>query len=144
MRVLKEHVFRLWHEHKAEVRRQVREVERRAKAIQQKLDQLDEMFIYARTIGQATYDRQRDKLRERFTLTQIERHASELEGLDVEGILAFAEPVLPNASDLWVRAALNQKQRLQQPFFPDGLPFDRKRLIRTRSNLCRFQGLRPQ
>ena len=144
MRVLKEHVFRLWHEHKAEVRRQVREVERRAKAIQQKLDQLDEMFIYARTIDQATYDRQRDKLRERFTLTQIERHASELEGLDVEGILAFAEPVLPNASDLWVRAALNQKQRLQQPFFTDGLPFDRKRLIRTRSNLCRFQGLRPQ
>ncbi len=141
MRVLKEHVFRLWHEHKAEVRRQVHEVERRAKAIQQKLDQLDEMFIYARTIDLATYDRQRDKLREKFTLTQIERQASELEGLDVEGILAFAERVLPNASDLWVQASLNQKQRLQQLFFPDGLRFDRKRLIRTRVTFAAFKDL---
>src|SRR6266516_3832323 len=49
----------------------------------------------------------------------------------LEGILAFAERVLPRASDLWVQASLNQKQRLQQLFFPDGIAFDGKRFVRT-------------
>ena len=55
----------------------------------------------------------------------------ELDKFDVEGILAFAERVLPRASDLWVQASLNQKQRLQQLFFPDGIAFDGKRFVRT-------------
>jgi len=37
--------------------------------------------------------------------------------LVVEGIVAFAERVLPSASNLWVQSSLNQKQRLQQLFF---------------------------
>ena len=77
------------------------EVERRVKAIQQKLDRLDEAFLYAQAIDLTSYERQRDKLRDELTLAQIDRHAGELEELDVEGILAFAERV-PSASDLWV------------------------------------------
>jgi hypothetical protein len=49
----------------------------------------------------------------------------------VEGILAFAGRVLPRASDLWVQASLNQKQRLQQLFFGDGVAFDGKQFVRT-------------
>ena len=49
----------------------------------------------------------------------------------MEGILAFAERVLPRASDLWVQASLNQKQQLQQLFFPDGVVFDGKQFVRT-------------
>jgi len=44
----------------------------------------------------------------------------QIEELDVQDILAFAERVLPRASDLWVQASLNQKQRLQQLFSPKG------------------------
>ena len=54
----------------------------------------------------------------------VDRHSGQLEGLDVEGILAFAEPVLPRAADLWVQPSLEQRQRFQQPFFPDGISFD--------------------
>ena len=75
--------------------------------------------------------RQRDRLRQELTLTQIDRHSVELDKFDVEGILAFAERVLSMASDLWVQASLNQKQRLQQLFFPDGIAFDGKRFVRT-------------
>jgi hypothetical protein len=42
--------------------------------------------------------------------------------------LAFAERILPRASDLWVQALLNQRQRFQQLFFPDGIAFDGNRL----------------
>jgi len=62
---------------------------------------------------------------------QMDRHATELEDIDVEGILAFAERVLPSASNLWVQASLNQKQRLQQLFFPEGVRFDGKRIVGT-------------
>jgi hypothetical protein len=37
----------------------------------------------------------------------------QLEELDVEGILAFAERVLPRAADLWVQASLDQRQRFE-------------------------------
>jgi len=63
--------------------------------------------------------------------SRIERHSVELDQFDVEGILAFAERVLPRASNLWVQASLDQKQRLQQLFFPDGIAFDGKRFVRT-------------
>jgi len=61
----------------------------------------------------------------------------------VEGILAFAERVLPRASDLWVQASLNQKQRLQQLFFPEGVAFDGNRFNRTATTAPLFNYLAP-
>ena len=60
----------------------------------------------------------------------------------VEGILAFAERVLPRASDLWVQASLNQKQ-LQQLFFPEGVAFDGNRFNRTATTAPLFKYLAP-
>lgn len=61
-------------------------------------------FLFDRTIDIDTYDRHRDRLSEELTLTQMDRYATELEELDVEGILTFAERVLPSASNLWVQS----------------------------------------
>jgi hypothetical protein len=49
----------------------------------------------------------------------------------VEGILAFAERVLPRAAELWVQASLTQKQRLQQSFFGEGVALVGKQFVRT-------------
>lgn len=62
-------------------------------AIQQKLDRLDEAFLYERSIDIDTYDRHAEKLRQELALARMDRHASELDELDVERILAFAERV---------------------------------------------------
>jgi len=74
------------------------------------------------------------------TLLQIDQHSSELEKFDVQGILAFAERVLPRASDLWMQASLDQRQRLQQLFFPDGVAFDGNRFVRTGVSTHAFNG----
>ena len=118
--------------------------ERRVKAIQQKLDRLDEAFLY-RAIDRPrrATSRQRDKLREELTLAQIDHHAAQLDELDVEGILAFAERILPRAVDLWVQASLDYKQRLQQLFFPEGIAFDGNRFIRTAVTAPLFNYLAP-
>src|SRR5438067_2407185 len=51
----------------------------------QKLDRLDEAFIYAQAIDLTGYERQRDSLREELTLAQIDHHADSIDELDVEG-----------------------------------------------------------
>jgi hypothetical protein len=103
------------------VRDDIAQAERVAKVIQEKLDRLDEAFLFERSIDIETYDRHAGRLREELTLVRIDRHCGQLEELDVEGILAFAERVLPSASNLWIQCSLPEKQRLQQAFFPDGV-----------------------
>ena len=95
-----------------------------------------------RSIDIDTYDRHAEKLREELTLVRIDRHSGQLEELDVEGILAFAERVLPRAADLWVQASLEQRQRFQQLFFPDGIAFDGNRFIGTGATAPAFSYLR--
>ena len=143
MRLVKELVLRAWQERQAEVGREAADTERRAKAAQQKLDRLDEAFLFGQSIDITTYERQRDRLRQELTLTDIDRHSAQVEKVDVEGILAFAERVLPRASDLWVQASLNQRQRLQQLFFPDGIAFDGTQFVRTGVSTQAFKYLTP-
>ena len=142
MRLLKESVLQIWKARKAAVRDEIATTERAAKAIQEKLDRLDEAFLFERSIDIETYDRHAEKLREELTLVRIERHSGQLEELDVEGILAFAERVLPRAADLWVQASLEQRQRFQQLFFPDGISFDGNRFVRTGATAPAFNYLR--
>ena len=62
----------------------------------------------------------------------VPEHARpEVDELDVDGILAFAERILPCAADLWVQASLEQRQWFQQLFLPDGIAFDGNGFVRT-------------
>jgi hypothetical protein len=91
--------------------------------------------LLERSIDIETYDRHAEKLREELTLARIDRHSGQLEELDVEGILAFAERVLPRAADLWVQASLEQRQRPQHSF--------RRELRSTENGLFDPPQLRP-
>lgn len=143
MCLVKDRVLHAWRDLKADAQRKIEAMERQQQAIRKKLDRLDDAFLYERSIDIDTYDRHRDRLREELTLAQMDRHASELEEMDVEGILAFAERVLPSASNLWVQSSFAQKQRLQQVFFPDGVRFDGKTLVGTGATLPVFNYLNP-
>ena len=95
MRLLKESVLQVWKARQAEVRSDIANAERQARAIQNKLDRLDEAFLFERSIGIETYDRHSEKLRAELTLVRMDRHAGHLDELDVEGVLTFAERILP-------------------------------------------------
>jgi hypothetical protein len=136
-------VLQIWKARKAAVRDELANAERAAKAIQDKLDRLDEAFLFERSIEIETYDRHAEKLREELTLARNDRHSGQLDELDVEGILAFAERVLPRAADLWVQASLEPRQRFRQLFFPDGIAFDGNRFVRTAATARAFSYLRP-
>jgi hypothetical protein len=65
------------------VREELDRAERAAKAIQDKLDRLDEAFVFERSIDIETYDRHTEKLREELTLARIDRLSGQLDELDV-------------------------------------------------------------
>ena len=106
----------MWRELKGDAQPRIAEIERKQTTIDERLDRFDEdeAFLSERAIDIDTRDRHRDKLREQLSIAQMDRHASELEEMDLDGILAFAERVLPSAPNLWVQSSLAQKQQLQQ------------------------------
>jgi hypothetical protein len=143
MRLVKDRILYVWEQRRAEAKDRTVEQEKRVKLIQQKLDRLDDAFLFQRLIDAQSYERQRDRLREELTLAQIDHHAEATDELDVQGILTFAERILPRASDLWVQASLDYKQRLQTLFFPEGIAYDGDRFNRTAVTAPLFSYLVP-
>ena len=67
--------------------------------IQQKLDRLDEVFLYSESIDLTSYGRRRDKLREELTLAKIEHHEA-VDELDVQAtLLAARQPSTESDND---------------------------------------------
>jgi hypothetical protein len=141
MRLVKDRILYAWEQQRAAAKDRTVEQEKRVKVIQQKPDRLDEAFLFAQSIDAKSYERQRDWRREEMTLAQIDHHAEAIDELDVQGILAFAERILPRASDLRVQASLDYKQRLQQLFFPEGVAYDGTRFNRTAPTALLFNDL---
>jgi site-specific DNA recombinase len=73
MRLVKDRVLSAWREMQGDAKQRVAEIERRQKAIREKLDRLDQAFLFERSIDIETYDRHRDKLREELTLATLHR-----------------------------------------------------------------------
>ena len=142
MRLVKDRVLSAWRKMQGDAKQCIAEIERRQKAIREKLDRLDQAFLFERTIDIDTYDRHRDKLREELTIAQMDRHSTELEEMDVEGILAFAERVLPSASNLWVQSSLAQAGPAEGVLC-GGTRFGGKKLVGTGTTLPVFNYLNP-
>ena len=70
------------------------------------------------------YEEHRDRLREELTLAELELSDARLEQFDIDSALAKAISVLNNASALWADATLEDRMRLQEVLFPQGLVWD--------------------
>jgi hypothetical protein len=60
---------------------------------------------------------------------------AEVEQIDAEGILGFAEHLAANASRLWREFNLRQKQRFQAFIFPDGAKYADGAFLNPRTSL---------
>jgi hypothetical protein len=72
MRLVKDRILHVWEQRRAEANERRTEQKRRVNLILQKLDRLDDVFLYSESIDLTSYSRQRDKLREELTLAQID------------------------------------------------------------------------
>src|SRR5215469_7873132 len=62
---------------------------------------------------------------------------------EIEAVLDFAQMVLLNASNLWKAAPSEQKQRLQQVLFPEGVTYSEGN-YRTALTCLLFSGLQQK
>ena len=85
-----------------------------------RLDRVDEAFLHERSIDGATYERQRDQLREQVALAEIELSDAVQEQYDVTGLLEFAEHLLVNAARLWTELGPDKSSSFKRRCFPRG------------------------
>jgi site-specific DNA recombinase len=124
MRLFHAVVIDVWKGRQADAIEARRAVQARCDALRCRLDEVEQAFIHERRIDRDSYERRRDQLRADIALGEMESGDAKIAELDVEGVMAYAEDVLTNASHLWSNASLDQKQRLQSVLFPEGLTFD--------------------
>ena len=124
LRLLKAIILDVWRRQQGELVSLRSSLENRVQDLRRRLQRVEDAFIHERAIDPQTYEAQRDKLRDQVTLAELELSEARTELLDVDGILGFAEYVLTRARRLWMELELDQKQRLQQVLFPEGLAFD--------------------
>ena len=60
-RLVKGRILFVWEQRRAEAKDRTVDQDRRVKAIQQKLDRLDDAFLFAQSIDRTSHERQRDR-----------------------------------------------------------------------------------
>ena len=91
-------------------------------------------------VDQKTFDETNKRLTEEIESVRVEIGETELEHLELDKVLDFADKIVQNPARLWVESSLEQRQRLQKTLFPNGISFDGKE-FGTQSSPCFFSFL---
>jgi len=75
-------------------------------------------------IDRETYKEHYARFRDEAEQTKAEIRSTELEEIDLESVLKFADRIILRPGRLWVESSLEQRQRLQKTLFPNGIEFD--------------------
>jgi len=78
---------------------------------------LDRLLLVG-TIGQGTYSERCEKLTNEIAVTRSELHDMDLQELDVEAVLEFAESLVRNARKMREQASLEERQQPHKAPFP--------------------------
>jgi len=98
------------------LKRKLAEVEtRRTTLVDRWLDGKVDQGIYDENIGRLTAE---------VDSVRGELIGTELESIELERVLDFAERIILRPDRLWVESSLDQRQRLQKTLFPNGIEFD--------------------
>ena len=95
--------------------------QREIKELEKQKEQLIDAFIYEKAINREIYDKRLDKLEEEITLAKMRMHDSQLDEVDLESVLSFAQKFLLDPARLWLEMSLEQRQRFQLVLFPKGI-----------------------
>jgi hypothetical protein len=91
--------------------------------LEEQKKRLVDAYVYEQAIDQDTYRRELARISQDLTLVKVEHHGNEIDALDVEAVLEFAEYVVLNARRLWKEFPLPLRRRMQKVLFPEGLVY---------------------
>jgi site-specific DNA recombinase len=115
-----------WNVEQKDVVERRRAIERRIEELRRRKERIVEAYLYENALDKETYQRHMGRVEEDLTLAELDLYDVKVDEFDIEGTLAFAGHLVSHASRLWIEADLDQRQRMQKVFFPEGLSFDGK------------------
>ncbi len=122
MRLFKEIVRQVWKQRQADSDAILRAAKATLDGLRERKNKLVE-FLLDERLDQQTYDEQVQRLNVEMETAKAEFAAADLECMDVEAVLSFAEKLVEQPKKLWLESSLEQKQRLQRVSFPDGVTY---------------------
>jgi len=123
VRLFKEIVLDVWKDKQGEAYTLSRAIRKQIDELQGKRQQLLDAHVYRKTLDADLYRKEDDRLAQEIALAKIEFHDAEMEEMDIEGVLGFAESMILDARRMWVEGTLEQRQRLQKVLFPKGVTY---------------------
>jgi DNA invertase Pin-like site-specific DNA recombinase len=76
------------------------------------------------SVDQPLYTSQIERLNQETDQIRADLSGVDVDQLDIEAVLSFAEKIIGNPARLWLDSTLEHRQRLQKTLFPDGISFD--------------------
>jgi multidrug resistance efflux pump len=80
-------------------------------------------FLLGGRLDQQTYEEQVQRLNSEIQGAKEQFAEADMECTDLEAVIEFAERLVARPKQLWLESSLEQKQRLQRVFFPDGVTY---------------------
>ena len=119
-------ILDVWKQKQGDALDLIDQLEKRVRELKDRKRKLNEAFVFNdtnRVLTQADYVQMRDDLNEQLAVVELERDRARMEEIDVDRVIEFSENLLLDTSTAWQRCSLEQKQRLQQVLFPEGVEF---------------------
>jgi len=133
MRLFREVVTQVWKQRQAASESHLRASQALLNALGDRKKRLVDFFLDGK-LDQQTYDEQAERLKTEIEAARREMNAADLECVDVEAVLDFAEKLVEMPHMLWLRSSGEQKLRLQSVFFPEGVVYGNEGFGTTASN----------
>ncbi len=125
MRLFKEIVRQVWKQRVAASESVLRAAKGKLAELENRKNRLVDFLLEGR-LDQQTYDEETMRLRGEIESAERELREADLEQMDLEAVLAFAEKLVERPRQLGLESTLKQKQRLQRVFFLDGVKFTKE------------------
>ncbi len=112
----------VWNEKQADARSLLTAAKRKLTELGDRKNRLVDLLMEGK-LSQQDYDDRRVRLQGEIESAETAVREADLDSLDVDAVLQFAERLVRRPKQLWLGSGLAQRQRLQCVFFPDGLTF---------------------
>ena len=122
MRLFREIVSQVWKHKQATSEAVLREARITLDNLRDRKKRLVDFYLDGK-LDRQTYEEQVERLTAEIEDASANMRGADLDCMDVEAVLEFAEKLVERPHELWVQSSADQKQRLQWVFFPDGITY---------------------
>ena len=133
-------VLDVWEKKQAHAIALARRLEKQVDELRDRKSKLNDAFVYKQVISRNDYEEMRAAVGAELATAELSLSRARIDEVEVEKVLDFAEDLLLNTTGVWQQSSLEQKQRLQQVLFPQGIEYSDGG-YRTQEKTFLFKGL---